>query len=226
MQGRRNLERYIFASKKPPGSSQMIQLSFDLMEFDTDLARKVMVNEIDKYIRSYQQWQEFDVKLMDAEGKATFFTNKEDYLTAFIPLDFTNILLIEYKRTGNFEIELDELSPEEIGFLQVYPHGIPPSRQLTAGQSFKKEVLNVFYKMRLLSPPKPKKPRTCWEILGIPEKSEEPIIQSAFRTKSLNAHPDKGGNAEQMRELLTARDAALKEVRKKVKLFIESAKKQ
>ena len=124
MKGRRNLELYIFSSKCAPGSTQRIQVTFDLMQFETNLDRKAMVNDIDKYIREYLQWEKFDIRLFTNDNKEILITQDENYMVQFLVLDFMNFMLIEYQRTGNFEIEKDALSPEEAGLRQVLPQGV------------------------------------------------------------------------------------------------------
>lgn len=125
MFGRLDLERCIFACKKVPGSTQNIQVSFDLKVVKTDLDRKAMVSDIDNYIKEYLQWKEFDIKLFGLNAEEKLFTHKDNYLAEFEKVDFATIILIEYTHTGNFEIEMDALSPEEAGFRQVFPQGLP-----------------------------------------------------------------------------------------------------
>jgi hypothetical protein len=43
-----------------------------------------------------------------------------------------------------------------------------------------------------------------WEILGISPGSDEQTIRKAFRTKAKQFHPDKGGSAEDFKELYDA----------------------
>lgn len=53
-------------------------------------------------------------------------------------------------------------------------------------------------------------PKSCWEILGIPSDSGTADIQRAWRLRSQEAHPDRGGSHEAQAELNAAREAALK----------------
>lgn len=53
--------------------------------------------------------------------------------------------------------------------------------------------------------------RPWWEVLGVPRDADRAAIDSAFRRLSSQHHPDKGGTAERMAEINTARDAALQE---------------
>ncbi len=52
-------------------------------------------------------------------------------------------------------------------------------------------------------------PKTCWQVLGVPEGSNRILINQAFRRLADLAHPDKGGSDAAMAELNRARDAAL-----------------
>ena len=54
-------------------------------------------------------------------------------------------------------------------------------------------------------------PRSPWDILGVNPGSSADAIQSAYRAKARDAHPDSGGSTAAMAELNAARDAALKE---------------
>jgi hypothetical protein len=67
----------------------------------------------------------------------------------------------------------------------------------------------AFHGFAALPPPERKKP--WWEVLGIPQESEEFMIEAAYRHRSKTAHPDHGGSADAMAELNRARDEALKE---------------
>ncbi|VTU28842.1 chaperone protein DnaJ [Variovorax sp. PBL-H6] len=53
--------------------------------------------------------------------------------------------------------------------------------------------------------------RPWWEVLGVPQDAGRQAIDAAWRRLSSQHHPDKGGTAERMAEINTARDAALKE---------------
>lgn len=53
--------------------------------------------------------------------------------------------------------------------------------------------------------------RPWWEVLGVPRDAGVQTIAAAWRSLSSQHHPDKGGTAERMAEINTARDAALKE---------------
>ena len=53
--------------------------------------------------------------------------------------------------------------------------------------------------------------RPWWEVLGVPHDADRPTIDAAWRRLSSQHHPDKGGTAERMAEINTARDTALKE---------------
>jgi hypothetical protein len=55
-------------------------------------------------------------------------------------------------------------------------------------------------------------PKSCWEILGITPTTKEDVIQSAFRSRAFDEHPDKGGNNIDMAELVRARDEALRQI--------------
>lgn len=50
-----------------------------------------------------------------------------------------------------------------------------------------------------------------WAVIGIAPTKDYDAILHAFRTMAKTVHPDSGGSAEAMRELIEARDAALKE---------------
>lgn len=43
-----------------------------------------------------------------------------------------------------------------------------------------------------------------WEILGVERNADTTQIRKAFRSKALKLHPDKGGSAEEFRELYDA----------------------
>ncbi len=53
-------------------------------------------------------------------------------------------------------------------------------------------------------------PKTPWQVLGIPEGSNEIIIRQAHRKLATLAHPDNGGSDDAMAELNRARDEALR----------------
>lgn len=53
--------------------------------------------------------------------------------------------------------------------------------------------------------------RPWWEVLGIARESTTAEIREAWRRLSSQHHPDRGGTAEKMAEINTARDAALRE---------------
>ena len=57
----------------------------------------------------------------------------------------------------------------------------------------------------------PPKVRDHWAVLGIAPTKDYGAILHAFRTMAKTVHPDSGGSAEAMCELIEARDAALKE---------------
>lgn len=52
--------------------------------------------------------------------------------------------------------------------------------------------------------------RNWWEVLALPRDADRQAIDAAWRRLSSQHHPDKGGTAERMAEINTARDAALK----------------
>lgn len=52
-------------------------------------------------------------------------------------------------------------------------------------------------------------PKTCWQVLGLPEGASRTLVQQAFRRLADLAHPDKGGSDAAMAELNRARDEAL-----------------
>lgn len=51
--------------------------------------------------------------------------------------------------------------------------------------------------------------RTWWETLGVTQEATEAQIKEAFRRLAVAAHPDHGGNADQMAELNDARSQGL-----------------
>jgi len=53
------------------------------------------------------------------------------------------------------------------------------------------------------------RPKTCWEVLGIPEGASPTLVNQAFRRLAELAHPDKGGSHAAMAEINAARQAAL-----------------
>lgn len=53
------------------------------------------------------------------------------------------------------------------------------------------------------------RPKTCWEVLGIPQGSDRTIVNQAFRRLADLAHPDKGGSHVAMAEINRARTEAL-----------------
>jgi hypothetical protein len=55
----------------------------------------------------------------------------------------------------------------------------------------------------------------AFELLGIPLKASEDLINSRFRELAALNHPDKGGDNHSMKELLFARDRALEAVRRR-----------
>ena len=48
-----------------------------------------------------------------------------------------------------------------------------------------------------------------FQILGIPTTRDKDAIRKAFRSKSLTAHPDRGGDAKEYQQLSAAYDAAM-----------------
>lgn len=50
---------------------------------------------------------------------------------------------------------------------------------------------------------------SCWTILGLPPDATEAEIHVAYRAKSLEAHPDRGGTDEALSLLKEARDRAV-----------------
>ena len=52
-------------------------------------------------------------------------------------------------------------------------------------------------------------PKTCWQVLGIPEGSDPTVVNQAFRRLADLAHPDKGGSHAAMAEINRARTEAL-----------------
>jgi hypothetical protein len=68
-----------------------------------------------------------------------------------------------------------------------------------------------FTGFKLLAAPKGKHWR---EILALPNDAPatEQTIQSAYKQLAITRHPDRGGSAEDMAELNTARDTALREI--------------
>ncbi len=58
--------------------------------------------------------------------------------------------------------------------------------------------------------PLPKKEKH-WEILELEPGSTKDEIKKSFNRKVFSCHPDTGGNPEKYRELVAARDAALKQ---------------
>lgn len=55
---------------------------------------------------------------------------------------------------------------------------------------------------------------SCWDILGLePHSQTEHSVQSAYRSKLREAHPDTGGNADAFRQLTEAREMALELVK-------------
>jgi hypothetical protein len=52
-------------------------------------------------------------------------------------------------------------------------------------------------------------PKSCWEILGVPQGAGQDVINRAYRTRAKEAHPDNGGSNTAMAELNAARDEAL-----------------
>ena len=57
----------------------------------------------------------------------------------------------------------------------------------------------------------PPKVRDHWAVLGISPTKDQAEIARAFREAAKRCHPDNGGSAEAMRELIEARDAAVRE---------------
>jgi len=57
--------------------------------------------------------------------------------------------------------------------------------------------------------PPPKDQRQWWEVLGVPQGANAGQIEKAYREKARTAHPDAGGDADNMAELNAAREAAL-----------------
>lgn len=53
-------------------------------------------------------------------------------------------------------------------------------------------------------------PRTCWQVLGIPEGANATVVNQAFRKLADLAHPDKGGSDAAMAEINAARTQALR----------------
>ena len=51
-----------------------------------------------------------------------------------------------------------------------------------------------------------------WTVLGIPEDSNVDQVKAAHRSAAALAHPDRGGSADQMARINTARDRALAEI--------------
>ena len=52
-------------------------------------------------------------------------------------------------------------------------------------------------------------PITCWDVLGVPQGSDNATINAAYRAKARAAHPDAGGTEAEMAALNAARDMAL-----------------
>jgi hypothetical protein len=72
------------------------------------------------------------------------------------------------------------------------------------------EVLSqVMSSFRELPPP-PTTPGYPWSVLGIDPTDDREEIAEAFKERAMVCHPDHGGSGEAMRQLLSARDAALK----------------
>lgn len=59
----------------------------------------------------------------------------------------------------------------------------------------------------LPSPSSPQK--TCWTVLGLKPGASEADINTAYRSKARDAHPDSGGSTDAMAELNRARDEAM-----------------
>jgi hypothetical protein len=55
---------------------------------------------------------------------------------------------------------------------------------------------------------------SCWDVLGLePHSQTEHSVNSAYRSKLREAHPDTGGNADAFRQLTEAREMALELVK-------------
>jgi hypothetical protein len=60
---------------------------------------------------------------------------------------------------------------------------------------------------------KPKEPKRTWQdVLGLPGKVSIEQLNKAFRDLAKKNHPDVGGSEEKMKELIDARNQALKEI--------------
>lgn len=62
-----------------------------------------------------------------------------------------------------------------------------------------------------LALPAPTTKRQWWDVLDCKRDASVEVIQAQYRRLASDHHPDKGGNAEKMAEINTARDEALKE---------------
>lgn len=73
------------------------------------------------------------------------------------------------------------------------------------------ESERVFTGFAALPAPGEATSRTCWEVLGLDlfDRNTAETINSAFRSKAKECHPDAGGTSEAMAELITAREQAL-----------------
>lgn len=114
---KRDIEILIFSTKHPEGSSQWIEITFDLSIAGTDFARKCQVNEFEKYIQEVQQWNIYDVEISDFEGNSVTW-NWSKYLSEIIKVDLTKYMQIKYIHTGKYEIILD---PPPIKYIPPKP---------------------------------------------------------------------------------------------------------